>query len=64
MMMEPGHPTEDEDGIPFGREEELVQALVDLRTMIADAPEEGGGPNWDKHGALTAIEQVHLNPNR
>jgi hypothetical protein len=37
-------PDEDEDGIPFGREE-LMHALTDLEAVIADAPEGEGGPN-------------------
>ncbi|MER6198379.1 hypothetical protein ABT234_13560 [Streptomyces sp. NPDC001586] len=62
--------TEDDDGIPFEREElvqareEMVQALVDLRALIADAPDDGGGPGWDKQSALARLDQVQGLPNR
>ncbi|WP_404963116.1 hypothetical protein [Streptomyces sp. 147326] len=35
-----------------------MKKLVDLESMIADAPEDGGGPNWDKRSALSAIDEV------
>ncbi|MFD0123813.1 hypothetical protein [Streptomyces virginiae] len=36
----------------------LMQKLVDLESMVADAPEEGGGPNWDKRNMLSAIDEL------
>ncbi|WP_404953571.1 hypothetical protein [Streptomyces sp. 147326] len=58
--------TEDEDGIPFGREEliqaraQMLQELNDLREVIADAPEAGGGPGWDKQSVLTRLDQLPI----
>ncbi|MGW0189346.1 hypothetical protein ACWDV7_26770 [Streptomyces sp. NPDC003362] len=56
-------PDEDEDGIPFGREE-LMRALTTLEAVIADAPEGEGGPNWDKQGALRTIDRMREKPVR
>jgi hypothetical protein len=62
--------TEDDEGIPFEREEliqareEMVQILNDLREIIADAPGEGGGPGWDKQSALTRLDEIQRPPNR
>ncbi|MER5501878.1 hypothetical protein ABT096_32390 [Streptomyces sp. NPDC002561] len=37
----------------------LIQgALKDLNTALKDAPESGGGPNWDKRQALSKMSQI------
>ncbi|WP_404962174.1 hypothetical protein [Streptomyces sp. 147326] len=56
----PRLPGGDDGGIPSEREDwdEIMLVLTDLRAVIADAPEEGGGPNWDKENVLNTLDHA------